>query len=342
MESNGGVRGSSGNGDNSNGASRSLPPNHPPPLPPRPSAMSPLAPGGSYYSSPVYNGYGSSMVYGGGSYSSPYNTYGMTPYYAGGRYTQESNIVRLAEESSRGAFQSVESVVQAFSSISMMLESSYSAVYNSFRAILGVADQFTRLKTHFSHIFTTLAAVKFLRWLYRRILVFLRLKPANYAQARAEVAWSDAQSWEQLAGSGGGGGGWSTLLFFLVVIGGPYLIYKLLAKIAGHVENSRKWAKGEGDHFEAKVLYSFNGVDENELSVEAGNIIRIAPKELQPAMRGWLMGSHMDGQKIGLVPMNYIQVTRQVNQKTLANRNNVSHRNLGEAEMEAAFNSSVK
>lgn len=70
--------------------------------------------------------------YGGGMYGRPYNDY------------QESDFVRLAEQNSRNAFQSVESVVYAFNSVSQMLESTLNAFYSSFRAVLGVADQFSR------------------------------------------------------------------------------------------------------------------------------------------------------------------------------------------------------
>lgn len=88
--------------------------------------------------------------------------------YAQASYAQNNNtFVRAAEESTRGAFQSIESVVQAFSAVSAMFESTYYAVFNSFRAVVGVADQFYRLKTHLSGIVSAFALVKFIKYIYR-------------------------------------------------------------------------------------------------------------------------------------------------------------------------------
>lgn len=81
--------------------------------------------------------------YGGGLYGG--GMYGNGMY--GNMYGQnESNFARLAEESSRGAFQSIESVVNAVTSVANMLSSTHNAVYSSFRAVIGVVEQFGRLK----------------------------------------------------------------------------------------------------------------------------------------------------------------------------------------------------
>lgn len=78
-----------------------------------------------------------------------------------------NSFVRVAEESTRGAFQSIESVVQAFSAVSAMFESTYYAVFNSFRAVVGVADQFYRLKTHLSGIISAFALFRIIKYVYR-------------------------------------------------------------------------------------------------------------------------------------------------------------------------------
>lgn len=39
-----------------------------------------------------------------------------------------------------------------------------------------------------------------------------------------------------------------------------------------------------------------------------GEILRVAPKEEQPRVRGWLLASTQDGTKIGLVPINYVKI----------------------------------
>ena len=76
------------------------------------------------------------MYGGGGGYG--YSGYGMgggygygNPAAVGG--TADNRFIRLAEENSRPAFETIQSVVNTFGSISMMFESTYYALYSSFR-----------------------------------------------------------------------------------------------------------------------------------------------------------------------------------------------------------------
>lgn len=75
----------------------------------------------------------------------------------------------MAEESSQPAFQSLESIVHAFGSISMMLDSTLNAVYSSFRAVLGMADQFSRMRTHLSKVFSALAIFRTAKWALHKL-----------------------------------------------------------------------------------------------------------------------------------------------------------------------------
>lgn len=56
-----------------------------------------------------------------------------------------------------------------------MFESTYFAVYNSFRAVVGVADQFYRLKTQLTSILSAFALVRFFKYLIKKLLRILRL-----------------------------------------------------------------------------------------------------------------------------------------------------------------------
>ena len=99
------------------------------------------------------------------------------------------------------------------------------------------------------------------------------------------------------------------------------------------VEEKRQWATGNGSHYTAQVLiifslsisqtlYTFQANNEQELSFMSGETLRVAPKEEQPRVRGWLLArsvyhlllwhissSTQDGTKIGLVPINYVKIT---------------------------------
>lgn len=108
-----------------------------------------------------YGGYG-------GSYRSPYSRY-----MPGMPHDSYNSFIQLAEESTRPAFESIESVVDIVSSISMMIESTYHAVYSSYHAILGVVDQFARLRDHLAEVLSFLALLRGLKYLCLKILYLL-------------------------------------------------------------------------------------------------------------------------------------------------------------------------
>ena len=130
-----------------------------------------------------YGGFGGYSSYGGvgsfgmggygglGSYG--VGGYGMNRYGAPNPNDPESRFIQLAEESSRPAFQSIESLVQAFHSVSMMLDSTFNAVYTSFRAVLGVAENFGRLRSLLGQFFSSVALFRAFLWLYKKVLYLL-------------------------------------------------------------------------------------------------------------------------------------------------------------------------
>jgi peroxin-13 len=263
-----------------------------------------------------YNGYS--------SYGSPFgmNTGGV----AGGGYgayggvatNNSSNFfVRAAEESSRNAFQSIESVVHAFSAVSAMFESTYYAVYNSFRAVVGVADQFYRLKTHLSGIVSALAILRVLKYFYRRCLRFLRQAAALVRgkslgdASNPNDAWSIAKdindSEKFVKETLKRQTNWPLIMFLGVVLGGPYLIWRILSSLESLKKDDTLWMTGKIDHFVAVSEHDFDAVNVDEISFKRGQRITIAPKEYQPKLRGWLLGS-VDGITQGIMPANYLKI----------------------------------
>ncbi|KAM9344759.1 peroxisome biogenesis factor 13 [Symphorus nematophorus] len=280
-----------------------------PPVPPRPvqqsyrPSYSSFTSSYSPYGSSIYGGY-SPYSYGGGYGPGGYSRFSHTEDVAPSRFVQQ------AEESSRGAFQSIESIVQAFASVSMMLDATFSAVYNSFRAVLDVANHLTRLRAHLTRVLSAFALVRTLRYLYRRLQRLL----GRRSDSEVEDLWADSAS-DALATSASRGFGaeeqsvksWPIFLFFAVVLGGPYLIWKLLSSSPSSEESATNWASGEDDHVVARAEYDFSAASEEEISVRAGEMLNLAPKEQQPRVRGWLLAS-VDGQTTGLVPANYVKV----------------------------------
>lgn len=75
-----------------------------------------------------------------------HNGYGSVGLYGMNMNDPEQRFIQIAEESSRPAFQSIESLVMAISNIASMLDSTFFAITNSFRSLLGVAANFGRLR----------------------------------------------------------------------------------------------------------------------------------------------------------------------------------------------------
>lgn len=176
-------------------------------------------------------------------------------------YRTHCRFVQFAEESSRPAFQSIESIVQTFASISMMLESTFFAMTSSFRAILGVAENVTRVRNMFGELLSTFALVRLLKWLYRKIVYTLgstqRFYPANFVlqagkfreimlfvfvfstflwsglnpeDPNAEQVWRKTTV-EVMNGEKTGPATWPILLFVSLLIGIPYMINKLVNNV---------------------------------------------------------------------------------------------------------------
>lgn len=77
--------------------------------------------------------------------------------------------------------------------------------------------------------------------------------------------------------------------------------------MADIISLGKKWADGQGEHYLAQAAYDFTAGNEQELSFRAGQSLRLAPRALQPRIKGWLLAG-IDGQHTGLVPANYIKI----------------------------------
>ena len=235
----------------------------PPPLPPRPNQGPALSASNLY---PRFGSYGNNLGFGNqmSNYSSPYSSmYSCGPFNSGlspfggyglnrfnNSYNNDNDFVRIAEESSRQAFQSIESIVQAFGSVSMMLESTYYAVHSSFKAVIGVADHFSRLRQHLAQILSTLAIIRTLKWIIRRILHLMGIRRIDDMSQSEERAWTQASSQSPTIDTNftgdpaeiysRGRSSWPIVIFFGVIFGTPWLIWRLLSTITGSVKTGNK------------------------------------------------------------------------------------------------------
>ena len=103
-------------------------------------------------------------------------------------------------------------------------------------------------------------------------------------------------------------------MYFGFFLGIPYLTWKLSQHSedsnadTNASQNSQNWKTGVGEHYVAKATFDFQSNQHGELNFKTGNMLKVAPKHLQPQGRGWLLASLDDGKTTGLVPANRIKI----------------------------------
>jgi len=83
------------------------------------------------------------------------------------------SVIAAAAENSRPAFESIQAVVQSFNAVSMMLESTFAAMHMSFQALLGVAENFTRLRMFMMKLYSTVVSFRLARWFLTKLFYLL-------------------------------------------------------------------------------------------------------------------------------------------------------------------------
>lgn len=116
----------------------------------------------------MYGGMGMNSMYGGLGMGGMGYRGGMMNSFSSNPMDPENRFIQMAEESSRPAFQSIESIVSTIGNIAAMLDSTYFALTSSFRAILGVAANFSQLRGFFARFFSSLTIFRSMIWLYKK------------------------------------------------------------------------------------------------------------------------------------------------------------------------------
>lgn len=192
-------------------------------------------------------GFGNSYGFGGfnnGGYFGGFNSFGGGGYgYGrpsyGNPLDPEMRFIQMAEESSRGAFQSIESVVSTIGNIATMLDSTYFALTSSFRAILGLAANFSHLRGFFGRFFSTFAVFRTIIWMYKKLLYMIGVSKVNPStQINLNEAFRDAEEkinsnsdFFNAATQQQNGSGLAIVLFLTFIFTAPYLIMKLFGSL---------------------------------------------------------------------------------------------------------------
>ncbi|CAF3911545.1 unnamed protein product, partial [Rotaria sp. Silwood1] len=140
-----------------------------------------------------------------------------------------SNFAQLAIDESRTAFSSIESIIQTFRSISLMLESTFTSVYSSFRAVTDVLDHFTRIRHEISTIYPFVLIWKFLKYIYYRLLRLLHLRQTTSEETWTTIYNNLQQNTRNINEQTTGSSSLLVALFFIISLGTPMLMLKFIS-----------------------------------------------------------------------------------------------------------------
>ncbi|XP_015375436.1 PREDICTED: peroxisomal membrane protein PEX13 [Diuraphis noxia] len=157
----------------------------------------------------------------------PYNMYGQPTNLTNN--THQNPFVIAALENSRPAFDSIHSVVESFNSVSMMLESTFTAIHTCFQALLSVAENFTRLKSFMMKFYSTIVSFKLVRWFLTKLFYLLKMVRRDRGSSTEEDLWtalSSKNNHKEIISSDGRS--WPLVVFTGLLVSTPYLVYKLL------------------------------------------------------------------------------------------------------------------
>ena len=224
---------------------------------------------------------------------------------------QNGVLSQHVESSLRPAFDSIHSVVQTVSSVAVMLESTYFALFNSVRALTGVADHLGNMAAQLRSLLTSLRLFRLLKYLCRRLAYLIGL--TDYAPS--ENLWETLRHLPPPSAVAQAAGGqrpaainWPLALFFVMSLGGPVLLWRFVSSfMPKSAADDDKWAEGQGEHYVARAMYAYAATRNDELTVKAGEALRVAPKQEQLRRNtpdGWLLAATVEA---GMLFKNAVQ-----------------------------------
>eukprot|EP00102_Acyrthosiphon_pisum_P018477 XP_008190254.1 PREDICTED: peroxisomal membrane protein PEX13-like [Acyrthosiphon pisum] len=114
----------------------------------------------------------------------------------------------------------------------MLLESTFTAMQISFQALLGVAENFTRLRTFMMKLYSTIVSFKLARWFLTKLFYLLKMVRGDRGSNTEDDLWtalSSADNNKEMISSDGRS--WPLVIFTGLLVTTPYLVYKLLNSV---------------------------------------------------------------------------------------------------------------
>lgn len=271
-------------------------------------------------------GMGMAGGYGGGSYGMNSMYGGMPGMYGGGMGMMgpggmdpnNPSLTQTLESTTQQTFTLLQSIVQTFSGVSQMLESTFMATHSSFFAMVGVVDQFGQLRNALGSVLGLFGLV---RWMKDT----LSGHPHNQNGMQGE--FRDFINGRPVHGPRSGPPGPKPskkplIVFLLAVFGVPYAMAKLIGILNERAKQQQQGQLPLGPLDPsaltfARAVYPFTPSSPAELQLKENEIVAIMGKldpntgaEVDPRMEvesEWWKGRTREGRE-GWFPRKWVEV----------------------------------
>ncbi|KAG6333172.1 hypothetical protein ID866_5918 [Astraeus odoratus] len=320
----------------------------PPTVPPRPAALS--GPSMSATTSPYnslsayspysrpgasYSPYGGGMYGGGLGYTgiSPYGGYGygMNGMYGGmpglggmgmypGMDPNNPSLTQALESTTQQTFSLLHSIVQTFSGVAQMLESTFMATHSSFFAMVGVVEQFAHLRNALGSVLGLFGLV---RWMKELITG----RPSSPLQGEFREFINGKPVQGPLGPPAPKPSKKPLIIFLLAIFGVPYAMSRLVKILNERAQQQQQQQQaqigatlGPIDPSTlpfARALYPFSASSPSELALKENEIVAVTSKldprtgmEVDPRLdieTDWWRGRTRDGRE-GWFPRKWVEV----------------------------------
>ncbi|KAI0045252.1 hypothetical protein FA95DRAFT_1495751 [Auriscalpium vulgare] len=274
-----------------------------------------------------YGSYGMGAMGGmGGMYGNPYGGMGMG---MGGMYgppgfdPTNPSMTQALESTTQNTFALLHSVVQTFTGLAQMLESTFMATHSSFFALAGVVDQFAQLRNVLGSVLGLFGLV---RWMRELLMGRRGARGEMRGEFREFISGRPVQgplpapppaSKKPL------------VIFLLAVFGVPFAMHKLIKIMSERAAQQQQLLPGQplpngalppldpSQLTFARALYAFSASTPSELSLSENEIVAIMGKldpstgvEVDPRLEvetEWWKGRTREGRE-GWFPRKWVEV----------------------------------
>ena len=270
---------------------------------------------------------GGGMGYGGmGGYG--YGGYGMNGMYGGmpgmggvgmypGMDPNNPSLTQSLEATTQHTFSLLHSIVQTFSGVAQMLESTFMATHSSFFAMVGVVEQF-------SHLRNALGSVLGLFGLVRWMKELITGKPSSSMQGEFREFINGRPVQGPLGPPAPKPSRKPLVIFFLAIFGVPYAMSKLIKILNERAQQQQQSQVGAqlgpldpSTLSFARALYPFTPSSPSELALKENEIVAVMGKldpttgmEVDPRVEvetEWWRGRTRDGRE-GWFPRKWVEI----------------------------------